>query len=463
MRTAHGQRNQYSSENSLPWKWIGIGIAIVLILMVAHFIGWGKSQQVGPFLTVVPNPQSTVYIQTSETKKREVKKTDNLYTSDYSAVVDTGSATLSNSEMTIYTEKWTELSYGNTGSSNPWITLRRGRAWLEWMTNLDINMKNITASIETWDVVIIEQQPVYSMLYVLRGNIEIHSENKNYTLPAGKKIMIAQSDIQNPDTTLESLTDDIGSSLDQVAIFIAHDGSTILQSSINTASQSGTTLSGSMILTGSLSSSGMTEAGKYIKIDSPTDGSILPTASVTISGKILSNNVKKVTINDKESIVSPVDASFIFTNFPLVSASTDLVVKAYDEGWNRLETEVITVQTKVKTTNNDKLVPTNFGLGDKNYRITSPTENPYRTNNQNITVSWVVPLGAVSTITVNDYKLQKFVPNSSTWYYYANTTYGTMKEWFNLYNIKFFGADGTLLSSQAFTIIKDSWVISGEN
>ncbi len=463
MRTAQGQRNQYTSNSQLPWKWIGIIGGIWVILIISHFIGWGNTAKVGPFLTVTPNPQSTVYIESSETKKSEVKKADKLYISDYGVLIDTGSATLSNTEMTIYTEKWTELSYGNTGSSNPGITLKKGRAWLEWMTNMDMNMKNVSASIEAWDIVILEQQPLYSILYVLTGNIEIHSGNKNYTLATGKRIMISQSDIENPDTTLESLSDDIGSSLDQVGIFIAHDGANILQSSMNNASQSWATLSGSLILSWSLSNTGTLGTGKFIEIDSPTDGSTLPTASVTISGKILSKDVKKVTVNDKEATVSPVDESFIFTNFPLVSTSTDLVIKAYDGWWNRLETEVITVQTKAKTTSNDKLVPTNFGLGDKNYRIISPTENPYRTTNQNITVSWVVPLGAVSTITVNDYKLQKFVPNSSTWYYYANTTYGTMKEGFNLYNIKFFGADGTLLSSQAFTIIKEGWVISGEN
>lgn len=37
-----------------------------------------------------------------------------------------------------------------------------------------------------------------------------------------------------------------------------------------------------------------------------------------------------------------------------------------------------------------------------------------------------------------------------------------MKEGFNLYEIKFFGADGSLLSSQVFTIIKEGGVVSGE-
>jgi len=48
------------------------------------------------------------------------------------------------------------------------------------------------------------------------------------------------------------------------------------------------------------------------------------------------------------------------------------------------------------------------------------------------------------------------VPNSTAWYYYANTQNDTMKDGINLYNIKFYGADNTLLYTQLFTIVKES-------
>jgi hypothetical protein len=65
---------------------------------------------------------------------------------------------------------------------------------------------------------------------------------------------------------------------------------------------------------------------------------------------------------------------------------------------------------------------------------------------------------------VNDYKLQKFVPGSTTWYYFANMESGTMKDGINLYTIKFMGTKGELLYTQLFTIIKESnnATISGE-
>jgi hypothetical protein len=65
---------------------------------------------------------------------------------------------------------------------------------------------------------------------------------------------------------------------------------------------------------------------------------------------------------------------------------------------------------------------------------------------------------------INDYKLQKYIPNSTNWYYFANIVSGTMQNGINLYTIKFYAADDKLLYTQLFTIIKESKnaTLSGE-
>lgn len=171
--------------------------------------------------------------------------------------------------------------------------------------------------------------------------------------------MISQSDLSNPSTTLESLTDDIGNSLDQVGLFIANDGANILKSGLEEKSGTGEVSSGAT-LSGSTIGSGSLQTGKYIEITSPIDGSVLTAPTVIVSGRILSKDIRKVKIGDKEAVVSPVDETFILKDFPLVSTSTDLVIKAYDAGGNILERAVVTIHTKAKSGANDKLVPTNF-------------------------------------------------------------------------------------------------------
>lgn len=126
-----------------------------------------------------------------------------------------------------------------------------------------------------------------------------------------------------------------------------------------------------------------------------------------------------------------------------------------------VERGVISVFSKNKSST-DKLIPTTFSTGDTKFRFTNPLENPYRTTDKAVTVSGIVPKDTVEYITVNGFRLKKFVPKSTTWYYYANTGYDTMKEGFNLYEIRFYGLGDTLITAQAFTIIKEGSTVSGE-
>jgi hypothetical protein len=133
------------------------------------------------------------------------------------------------------------------------------------------------------------------------------------------------------------------------------------------------------------------------------------------------------------------------------------VIKAFSKDNSLLERATLTVSSN-STENKDKLVPTNFSTGDNNFRFTNPKENPYRTTEKSVTVSGIVPKNQVAYITVNGFRLKKFVPGSTSWYYYANITYATMREGFNLYEIRFYNSDNTLLSTQAFTIIKEGGI-----
>ncbi len=88
--------------------------------------------------------------------------------------------------------------------------------------------------------------------------------------------------------------------------------------------------------------------------------------------------------------------------------------------------------------------------------ITSPKTNPFATTESYVRVQGTVPANTVQYIIVNDFRLQRYVPNSTTWYYHANADIGTMKDGMNLYTIKFYDANNKLLYTQLFTIIKDN-------
>lgn len=387
-------------------------------------------------------------------KERSIEESGKLYPHDVSLSVTAGQANLAKWTYNIFLDKGTQVSYKSLSWSEKTITLTRWRLWSEGTEGYNLKLKNLDAKLHAGDVILAEQQSqVYSIIYVLRGSVNIVSGWRNMVLGAGQRLMISQSDLANPSTTLDGLSGKIDDAIRQNAFFIAHGGEAYLSSLSDKTTEKN--------LTGTVFSGNISPSGKYIEMTTPADGSVISTETIDINGKISSPDIKKVTINGKEAKISPVDEIFFLKWFPITSDTTDLVYKAYDAGSNLIERWVITVFSKNKMST-DKLVPTTFSTGDTKFRFTNPLENPYRTNDKAVTVSGVVPKDTVEYITVNGFRLKKFVPKSTTWYYYANIGYDTMKEWFNLYEIRFYGPDDTLITAQAFTIIKEGSTVSGE-
>ncbi len=454
MRTSNYRTSK--NQKSLPWKWILAIIAIGLVFFLSKSLWDSSSEEKWTFLRVTPWSGGQVSILSLGWKKREIEWEWKLYSSDASLSIAAWSATIWDDTITLFMDKWGELAYKSLSGNVRSIDILRWRSWIEPRADFELNMKNLNAKMKSGDIILAEQQTqVYSILYALKWDIAIESSGRNYILPAGKRIMVSQSDLANPWTTLESLAGTIDNGIRQNPFFISHNWEGLLSEITKTTwTLTWSSLSGTKILE---------ENTKFLEIVNPVDGSIVSTDLVNIEGKVLSKDVKKIVVNGKEATISPVNESFSIKWFPITSNMTDLVYRAYDAWGNVLERSLITVYNKSKTSGTDKLVPTTFPNWDKEFRIISPIENPYKTTKSAVTVSGVVPKNSVEYITVNNFRLKKFVANSTSWYYYANVGYETMKDGFNLYEIKFYSANDTLLSTQLFTIIKDSKsVLSGE-
>lgn len=461
MRSNSPYRSSRSSY-SIPWKWIIISLFVLWVLFFWKYF-WSSIEQDWEFLEIQAGSGWNISVTSLAGKKRTIDTLWKLYTSDSSFVTEGGIAIVARWIYNISVDKLWELGY-RSGSWVAMLQLIRWRLWASPEKSVIIRLKNFDISLSKWDTILAEQQSqVYSILYVLSGNPKISSSgNKEYTLPAGKRIMVSQSDLANPATTLESLAWTIDESIRQNAFFLMNKWNEILDS-LSSKNNEWAVSTGSWVsLSGTLLSGLKTRTIEFIY---PTDNAIITTLGIAITGKILSKDVRKVTINGKEASLSAIDEIFSIKDFPIENEITDLVYKIYGNDGNMIERGVITVYSKNKNANIEKLIPTTFSTGDKKYRITSPTENPYRTTDTNITVSWSVPKDTVEYITVNGYKLKKFVPNTSSWYYYANISYATMNEGFNLYEIRFYGKNNNILSTQVFTIIKElkwSSTLSGE-
>lgn len=442
------------SETPIPWKWIAVVVVIFGILYVLRGL-WNQTwEETGEWISIVWS--GTFVITDAKWNKRDVRAWAKFFRWDSLLSVISGTAELWNNNGKIWLDKNTEISYSD--SSSWWFILSQWRLWSEATSDMPIVLKHIQMVIWADDIVLLEQQRIFSIVYVLKGDVMITANTRETVLSAWKRIMVSQSSLVNPWINLDSLIGDIDDSIQQNAFFLARNGKTLLEEvrSSSASTQSGTTI-------GSITWSESTPQNvwvtwKFIMITSPIDGAVLSWSTVIVEGKTLSQSVKKIVINDQTVPVNETSKSFRSSPITINNPTIDIVYKAFDAWNNLLERWVLSLFSWQKQTGTDKLIPKTFPTSDKDFRITSPSENPYKTNLTAVTVSWTTPKDAVEYITVNNFRLKKFVPGSTTWYYFANEEYQTMKEGFNLYEIRFYGRDNSLLSTQLFTIIKESWL-----
>lgn len=454
-----------SSHSSLPWWWMGIVGAILFVLVLIRIFGSGDTDSTSEqYLSISPGEQSAVYISMTSSSKSRITGEQKLYASDKSVSVDTGNAFAKNEWMDIDLDRSSELSYISHTATGNTISLTKWRAWVSVNSlPLTIVLNNYTAIADSGSVLMIEQNWVYSNIYALKNTLTILAGSPTTSLEPGNMLSLHKSDLVNPNSSITEWIRAIDDSIQEYPLFTRNNGTDFLQNLPASSDNSGSgSTTDSLGWSGNLSIT----TDSYIRITEPKAGILSKTNTIVVMGDLLSREVKRVTINNVDAVVSPVNETFVLQDISVTSEIFDIVYKAYDTNNTLLQSGVLTIfgPKWSSTTSSSPLVPETFPVSGADFKITYPTTNPYSTTTGFIKVQWSVPKNTVEYIVVNDYRLQKYIPKSTTWYYFANTETWTMKDGFNLYTIKFYGANNTLLYTQPFTIIKESKnvTVSGE-
>ncbi len=404
---------------------------------------------------------STVFISMTESSKNRITGTGGqpLYVGDKSISVETGGAHATNDDIYIDLDERTELIYLSHTSTGDKLRLTKWRIWIEQSTNTaTTEMKNISVTTKGGNTTMLEQNnQIYSTVYAIVWDTYISTSVGDYTLKAGNRIMVSASDLANPGLQLSTLVGGIDESILESPLFVRNDGKKLLNNLLSPTTATGAAIAN----TGSTRS-----ITQLINILEPIDGSLSTKATLPVRGSIGSADIVRVTLNDQDSVVSPVNSTFTFVDFPLTAEINNIVYKAYNSDGKQVEKWVITVfGSKQAMQSVTRLIPNTSPISSKDFKIASPASNPFVMTDTATKVQWTVPKDTVSYITVNDYRLQKYIPNSTTWYYFANMDSNTLQDGINLYTIKFFGANNELLYTQLFTIIKESKnaTLSGES
>lgn len=462
-------RNSYDrtarTKNTKSWIWWAATVGVLVLILIVRAISSGSTDDSStPSLLVTPLDESTVYISMNSSSKARISGTEKLYATDKSVSVQVGWARAENSDLSIDLDKTTELTYKNSSLSGNILSLQKWRAWIKTLdkaTKIDLKYMSITTLRDT--VILVEQNNLSSTAYMIAGSASIDTKIGSYVLSAWNRIMIAGSDISNPGTALSSLSWPIDDSITEHPLFLRNGGKDILKTSI----QLSTTNSWTNEVPWSSWATILSSGTKFIELTDPIDGSLIKNSTFAVMWNTLSPDVKRVTVNETPATLSPVNQTFVLQNIPLSAEVLNLVYKAYGDNDRLLERWVITVFWAKWAINEGgwRLLPENFPASNKDFPITFPTDNPYKTTESLVRVEWTVPKDTISYVMINDYRLQKFPSGWTKWYYFANTATETMKEWINLYNIKFYGKDNSLVYTQVFTIVKElkNATVSGEN
>ena len=429
---------------------------IILVLIVKAFFGSsgsGNPANSGDFVNVTPKSEnSEIYVYMSGDSKKQISGETKLFTTDTKLEVKSGDAdiTLVGDTSKISADKLAELAYHGTVDTKKEFELASSYIWVEANSgNLSFKLKNFTANPESGAVFALYQNAVGSNLYVLKGSVAVATESSSTTVGLGQMVTVLSNEAKTAKLP-EKITpiDDFFKTTD---IFVKHNGGNYLTSS---------NASGSVTASGSLqSASGTTSSNaneKAILFTYPEDEMSVTTATIDIEGKIGSATTK-VTLNDKAAEINKSEKSFSFKGFSLPSAENNIVYRAYDENGIIIAKGVLTVNSSAKKgeSTENKPTVTSYPVSDKDFKITSPTENPYKTNEDVVRIQGQLAKGVVKYITINGYRLSKFSQYSSSWYYFANKDFGTLNEGINLYEIKYYGENDNLLSTGMFTIVKE--------
>ena len=173
----------------------------------------------------------------------------------------------------------------------------------------------------------------------------------------------------------------------------------------------------------------------------------------------------EITINNNKAKLDSIKWNFQI-NLNLENKINDLVIKVFDTNKNLISKKVITIYLKSANNKVGKIQSNveNYKVDASKFYIYEPTKTgKITTTSSQITIRWKVLDKNIKNVSVNGYRLKSF--NGSTWRYHAFVNQWTLKDWANIYEIKYLDKDWKVVYKEYYNIykkIKTVKKISGE-
>lgn len=450
VRTRHNSLQKTLKDYLVPI----IALFLIIVLFYSIFswwddttTSWNKNILENTMWAIIEfdTNDSEVYIEYSGWNKKLIENNTTFYKWE-KVIVKEGSVNIDFPMLAnVVLDKMWSLEYRENGS----LYLDSSNLWLEAQGDIEVSLKYGSAKIEDWTVVNLNQNEVESSVYNIAWVVEVFNLAwKKTVLWNWQKISILVANASNKDIELSTLKEDLGDYFKASDWFIKNGWDLYLANNSSTDTSSGDTSSS---LGGSISS--------LLSFDNLSDESNVSSSNIDIVWKYNSAKIWKITLDWASAVLDSENKTFEFKNVSLSSSVNDLIFKVYDNDENVIQKMVYTVYnswTKNSSSSNTTWFSvTTFEIDASKFVFLEPSTSwTYSTYENRITIKGSLPAGVVSKVSVNGYFLSSF--NWTTWRYHAWSEYNNLKDWTNLYEIKYFDSNDKMIYTNYYTIVKKS-------
>ena len=461
---ARSRRNN-SIQNTFKDYFVPIIGWVLIIILIYSFFSNTEPQAIGsenenrtPTEIVFWDIDTEAFIMYDWDKKEKINETNSIYQGE-TLIVKTGSVRLNPPDGNkINLNKIAELKLEDNGS----YSLYSSDAWFTLASDSSISMRyaNIEAPAES--VLSLTQNEAGSTIYVLSGSAKVSNLAWVSTLLIkGQKVSVSRLNAANEEIDLAWGKANIDSYFKWSDWFIANEGHiTLNKEDVSTTADRSETAGSETTGSGVTANAGPWATGLYLSFDSLKDEMSVSTSELNISGKILSEDVSSITINNAQANIDS-EKKFTLDKIQLWSSINDIVVKVYDTNKNIIEKKVYSVYSDADwvstasattSTTNTTWNTTTYIADATKFGFTAPSSTGKFSTVWDVTIRWITSADGITRVTVNGTPLSSF--NGSTWRYHAFERFKTLQDGTNQYKIDYYGSDGKIVYTDYYTIVK---------
>lgn len=343
-----------------------------------------------------------------------------------------------------------ELEYLENGN----FLLTSSDLWLNSISKVNIDMRFAKVSVWENTNISFSQNEVESTIYLINWFAEVSNMAwKSSVLSSGQKITISRNDASSSEVDLTLLKENIDDYFKQSDWYILNNwDSYIKKEEVETSSWN--------IIKDIVSDDNI------ISFSNLSDNSNVSSAQIDILWNFSDENIIKITVNQKEASINKIEKTFKIEKVDVSKQENDLVFKVYDDSNDIISRFVYTIyyNSWVSWNNNSwNFNVKTFDVDWSKFTFSSIKDwvtkdlawkNSYTTTWDFLTLYWNVLAEWVKKVIVNWYTLQSF--DWKNWRYHASELNNNLNIWTNIYEIKYYDENDSLIYTNQFTIIKKS-------